>query len=241
MVSCGRRLKKAGNDLSYARSDLPAVMSHGAIAGREGDAKFSADHNFHFFSHAYLTASLIGEHGVDPHNAEAISGLVGSQYELQDYSLQEGSGNSGIKDILMNSEGAAFGASLLEKSSTALPGKTDGPPAEIRARQCFPDLHLLPPDADAVSKRAMKLNNPLANFDNFESTVESTFQGAVGRKPMQRVHIIQALLLSLEAVRHRSGARVRSLTTRDPSPSWSLEPDLPRHVEAAALMWFNGA
>ena len=65
--------------------------------------------------------------------AQATSGFIGAQYELLPSSFGENSGNSGLKDILVNAEGAAFGSDLMRDASTELPGMTDGPALEDRS------------------------------------------------------------------------------------------------------------
>lgn len=124
----------AASDAVYnSQSGDAAVMSHGSQAAPRQDGQpFSIDNNFHFFSHAYLTANLVHEHGLSPNAAEATSGLLGSQYELQGENLVEDSGNSALKDVLMNAEGARFGTDLIKSPSTDLPEKFDGP-AEDRS------------------------------------------------------------------------------------------------------------
>lgn len=149
------KIEQAGNALTDSKSPRSAVMSHGLQAGPEAGKNFAADNNFHFFSHAYLTASLIHEHGVQPHQAEAMSGFIGAQYELMPASLREGSGNSGLKDILMNAEGAAFGADLMAAPETCLPGLYDGPLPEDRS---FAWLRKLDPETRAVADAAGDLS-----------------------------------------------------------------------------------
>lgn len=149
------KIEQAGLAITESTSTDSAVMSHGLQSKPETGKNFVADNNFHFFSHAYLTASLIHEHGVLPHQAEAMSGFIGSQYELLPYSLREGQGNSGLKDILMNAEGAVFGADLMEDPSACLPGKFDGPEPEDRS---FPSVSKLDPDTRAIADAAGDLS-----------------------------------------------------------------------------------
>lgn len=135
------KIQSAGSALQQSDSADAAVMSHGVPAKivKDGDdpTQFTADHNYHFFSHAYLTAALVHDKGLSPDDAMKVSGLVGSQYELLPNSLGEGQGNSGIKDILMNAEGAAFGVDAMY-GDPALPGMFDGPDVENRH---LPDVH----------------------------------------------------------------------------------------------------
>jgi len=149
-----KKINDAGEALTHSESPNAAVMSYG-VQAKPGHGNFTADHNFHFFSHAYLTASLIKQHGVLPHQAKAMSGFVGAQYELQEASLKEGAGNSGIKDILMNAEGAAFGESLMKRPCTSLPGQNEGPGVEDRS---INNLRELPPDARATAEDAADLS-----------------------------------------------------------------------------------
>ena len=174
------QIDAAEKAFAHSRSKDAAVMSHDVPGGNMGDGSpFSIDNNLHFFSHAYLTASLVKEHGVNPWQAEAMSGFVGSQYELADYSLKEGSGNSGLKDILSNAEGAAFGTALVGTPRTALPGKFEGAPVENRSHADFPSLSALPPDAASTSKEAQDLSK--------SGLFWSTIQGTLGRKIDQDV------------------------------------------------------
>lgn len=149
-----KKINDAGEALTNSESPNAAVMSHG-VKAKPGGGNFTADHNFHFFSHAYLTASLIKNHGVSPHQAKAMSGFIGAQYELMDGSLKEGAGNSGIKDILMNAEGAGFGEALMQRPCASLPGQNDGPGVEDRS---IPNLKDLPPDAKATAEDAADLS-----------------------------------------------------------------------------------
>lgn len=149
------KIHRAGQKLTYSTSPDAAVMSHGVPAMPRRGANFTADRNFHFFSHAYMTAALVERNGVRPNLAEAISGFAGAQYELMPESLCEGSGNSAVKDILVNGEGAAFGTSLLRNPDRALPATDDGPPPEDRSIQPLPSL---PPEAQAISDSAQDLS-----------------------------------------------------------------------------------
>lgn len=150
------QIQKAGEAITYSPSPDAAVMSQGVPAqpGAQPGA-FTADRNFHFFSHAYLTASLIEEHGVNAHQAQAVSGFSGAQYELMPNSLREGSGNSALKDVLVNAEGAAFGAALMQDPCSALPAQMDGPPVEDRT---IPTPTTLPAGAQALSDGAQDLS-----------------------------------------------------------------------------------
>jgi hypothetical protein len=129
------KIQKAGTALQQSESPDAAVMSHGIpakiVKDPDDPTMFTADHNYHFFSHAYLTAALMHDQGLSPDEAMHVSGLVGAQYELLPKSLGEGQGNSGIKDILMNSEGAAFGADSM-LGDPPLPSQFDGPDVENR-------------------------------------------------------------------------------------------------------------
>ena len=60
-----------------------------------------------------MSASLQAEHGLSAEEAEALSAVAGAQYELKPGSFREEHGNAGMKDILMNAEGAAFGSDLI--------------------------------------------------------------------------------------------------------------------------------
>ena len=128
-----KKITAAGKALESSKSPNAAVMSHG-VQSAPGAGNFTADNNFHFFSHAYLTASLEHQHGVRPLQAEGVSGFAGAQYELSPWSIAEGSGNSGIKDVLMNAEGARFGSNLVnDPKGELLPGMFDGPAVEDRS------------------------------------------------------------------------------------------------------------
>lgn len=167
-----KQIQAASDALTHSKSPNAAVMSHDTPAGPQpGDAPFSADNNFHFFSHAYLSASLSHQHGIRPHQAEAMSAFSGAQYELGRFSLAEHSGNSGLKDIWMNAEGAAFGSDLMATPGAALPGKFDGPPIEDRS---IPGVERLPDDVRAISTEADDLST--------SGLAASALQGAIGRK-----------------------------------------------------------
>lgn len=125
-------IDQAGTALATSNSPEAAVMGHGA-APKDTGGDFTSDRNFHFFSHAWLAAALVQEHGVSSERARATSGFIGAQYELLPSSFQENSGNSGLKDILVNGEGAAWGTSLLEDPEQSLPGTFDGPALEDRS------------------------------------------------------------------------------------------------------------
>lgn len=149
------RIHQAGEHLSYGSSPDAAVMSHGVPVG-PGQGNFTADRNFHFFSHAYLSANLQHEHGVSANSAEATSGYVGAQYELRDGSFRENQGNSGLKDILVNAEGAAFGTKLLTDPCAPLPDQDDGPAVEDRSiGHVAPED--VPTDAQAILDEANDL------------------------------------------------------------------------------------
>ena len=124
----------ANRHVALAPTPDAAVMSHGVNAGKVADdVPFTADNNYHFWTHAWLCADLQVEHGLSPEQAEAISAVAGAQYELRPGSFQEEHGNAGLKDILMNAEGAAFGSDLLRDPSASLPGQDAGPPFDTRA------------------------------------------------------------------------------------------------------------
>ncbi|MGN6109833.1 MAG: hypothetical protein ACTHU0_32295 [Kofleriaceae bacterium] len=154
-----KKIDAAQGAMLHSKSPKAAVMSHGVQAEPPKDATkpFSIDNNYHFFSHAYLTASLAHEHGVRPHQAEAISGFIGAQYELLPGSLGEHSGNSALKDVLVNAEGARFGTSLLSNPATLLPGMYDGPPPEDRS---IPNVKIknLPPGVKRISDDASDMS-----------------------------------------------------------------------------------
>ena len=124
-------IDRAGTALATSTSPEAAVMGHGA-APKDTGGDFTSDRNFHFFSHAWLAAELAHAHGVAPDRARATSGFIGAQYELMPGSFRENSGNAGLKDILVNAEGAAWGTALLESPDQALPGTFDGPALEDR-------------------------------------------------------------------------------------------------------------
>ena len=143
-----------GAPLSHGVPNAPAV---------EGDKPFdqglpfSVDNNKHFWSHAYLTADLMQKPGVTEAEAKAMSAFIGAQYELKPGSLGEGQGNSGLKDIAMNAEGAAFGAALMNDPTKQLPDKYDGPPVEDRS---YPDTH--PSKFDKATKEVAEDGNDLS-------------------------------------------------------------------------------
>lgn len=145
------QIKAAGGALAGSTSPNAAVMGRG-----QTDAN-AFDNNAHFFTHAYLTGSLVKEYGLSPKDAQAMSGMIGAQYELLPTSLYEGSGNAGLKDILMNAEGASFGSDLVSGKRPALPGQMEGPPPENRDRTAFPDANPaeLPGPVKDISEKSM--------------------------------------------------------------------------------------
>ncbi len=127
------QIDAAGTALATSTSPDASVMSRGVAPKHTEGQDFTSDRNFHFFSHAFLAASLQHEHGVQPGRARATSGFIGAQYELLPSSFAENSGNAGLKDILVNAEGAAFGSALMRDAETELPGAADGPALEDRS------------------------------------------------------------------------------------------------------------
>lgn len=126
-------LSSASRHVANAPSPDAAVMSHGVDAGKvRGDIPFTADNNYHFWTHAWVSASLQAEQGLSAEQAEAISAVAGAQYELRPSSFREEHGNAGLKDILVNAEGAAFGSDLVRDPAAALPGQDQGPPYDVR-------------------------------------------------------------------------------------------------------------
>jgi Domain of unknown function (DUF4157) len=132
------KIKAANAALATSESGQAAVMGHNQTTSN------AFDNNAHFFTHAYLTGSLTSEYGLSGKDAQAMSGLIGAQYELLPTSIHEGSGNAGIKDILMNAEGASFGTDFINGKRSDLPGQMEGPQVENRDRTVFPDAK---PDA----------------------------------------------------------------------------------------------
>jgi hypothetical protein len=132
------KIKAANAALASSTSSGGAVMGHNQKTGN------AFDNNAHFFTHAYLTGSLTTEYGLSAKDAQAMSGMIGAQYELLPTSIHEGSGNAGIKDILMNAEGASFGTDFVSGKRSDLPGQLEGPEVENRDRTKFPDAQ---PDA----------------------------------------------------------------------------------------------
>lgn len=128
-----KQIDAAGTVLATSSSPDAAIMSHDVAPEHIEGQDFTSDRNFHFFSHAYLAAALQHQHGVAPGRAKATSGFIGAQYELRPSSFRENSGNAGLKDILVNAEGAAFGSDLMRDSSTKLPEAQDGPAIEDRS------------------------------------------------------------------------------------------------------------
>lgn len=111
-----------------------AVQSRGAAPSAKGfPQERSDDHNFHFFSHAFVAADAVRERGLNIDEARAWSGFVGAQYEFRSEGLSEKGGNAALKDLMMNAEGAAFGASLMLDPSTPFPGMCSGPLLEDRS------------------------------------------------------------------------------------------------------------
>ena len=91
------------------------------------------DHNFHFFSHAYLAATMKERLCYDDLQAKAMSGYVGARYEWNGSGgLRENSGNAALKDVLMNAEGTQYGVDLMNNPEHELPGFCEGPPLEYR-------------------------------------------------------------------------------------------------------------
>jgi hypothetical protein len=127
------KIKAANAALASSTSSQAAVMGHDQTTGN------AFDNNAHFFTHAYLTGSLTSEYGLSAKDAQAMSGMIGAQYEMLPTSIHEGSGNAGIKDILMNAEGASFGTDFVTGTREHLPGQMEGPEVENRDRAKFPD------------------------------------------------------------------------------------------------------
>lgn len=126
-------LSGASRHVANAPSPDAAVMSHGVDARKvQGDIPFTADNNYHFWTHAWVRASLQDEQGLNAEQAEAISAVAGAQYELRPGSFREEHGNAGLKDILVNAEGAAFGSDLVRDPAAALPRQDQGPPYDVR-------------------------------------------------------------------------------------------------------------
>ena len=90
-----------------------------------------------------------------PGRAQATSGFIGAQYELLPTSFGENSGNAGLKDILVNAEGAAFGSDLMRDSGTVLPSMTDGPALEDRS---WEDLGAFDAETQALLDKAGDLS-----------------------------------------------------------------------------------
>lgn len=149
------RIDAAGTALATSPSGEAAVMSRGVPPQHTPGNDFTSDRNFHFFSHAYLAASLQHDHGVAPSRARATSGFIGAQYELMPKSFGENSGNAGLKDILVNAEGAAFGSRLMTDATTRLPGMHDGPALEDRS---WEDLPSFDPETQALLEKAGDLS-----------------------------------------------------------------------------------
>jgi hypothetical protein len=188
------KISAAGSALETSKSPKAAVMSHGVQSGR-GAGNFTADNNFHFFSHAYLTASLAHQHGVRPTQAEGVSGFAGAQYELLPGSIAERSGNSAIKDLLVNAEGARFGTTLIaDPRGSLLPGMFDGPPVEDRT---FPraDPKALPAGVKDVVNRAADLSRT--------SVLRQALGGTIQRKIDSDIQIQQETGVPQTSPRHQ--------------------------------------
>ncbi len=125
-------IDQAGTAMATSTSPRASVMGHGQ-APKDDGGDFTSDRNFHFFSHAWLAAELAHGQGVPEDRARATSGFIGAQYELLPGSFRENSGNAGLKDILVNAEGAAWGTRLLDDPELSLPGQFDGPALEDRS------------------------------------------------------------------------------------------------------------
>lgn len=149
------QIDAAGTALATSPSADAAVMSRGIAPQHIKGQDFTSDRNFHFFSHAYLTAALQHQHNVSPERAKATSGFIGTQYELKPSSFQENSGNAGLKDILVNAEGSAFGSSLMNNSGTNLPTAQDGPAIEDRS---WPELD----GFDTATQKVLDKGNDLS-------------------------------------------------------------------------------
>ena len=126
-------LQQAFSHIKFSNSGSAAVLSQGIGANPDnGTGLFTADNNFHFWTHAWISAELQANHGLSPEEAEAFSAFAGAQYELKPGSFKEEHGNAGLKDILMNAEGAAFGSDLMADPTASLPGQDQGPPPQSR-------------------------------------------------------------------------------------------------------------
>ncbi len=123
----GERTQRMLDYRNHQLADVPLGMMHAIQSGQEGMPIVARGDDKGM--HVPLYERLAG----DENDAEAISGFVGAQYELMDHSLSENAGNSGLKDILVNAEGARFGTSLMSEPDTLLPGQYDGPVPEDRS------------------------------------------------------------------------------------------------------------
>ena len=144
-------LDAANAHVAGAPTPDAAVMSHGVNARKAEGAPFTSDNNFHFWTHAWVSASLQAEQGLSAEQAEAISAVAGAQYELKPGSFREEHGNAGMKDILVNAEGAAFGSDLVRDPNASLPGQDAGPPYDVRG---LGKMSALDPATDAVLQQA---------------------------------------------------------------------------------------
>lgn len=144
-------LQAAFTHIKFSESGSAAVLSQGIAANPDGGGLFTADNNFHFWNHAWISAELQANHGLSPEEAEAFSAFAGAQYELKPSSFKEEHGNAGVKDILMNAEGAAFGSDLMADPTASLPAQDQGPPPQSRD---WGRLKTLDADTTAVLEQA---------------------------------------------------------------------------------------
>lgn len=104
------------------------VMSHNAPKHKneikEPGVDYNSDNNLHFWTHAFISYEMMNN-GYNKDKAKSFSAYIGAEYEL--INIGEHKGNSGIKDIIINTYGAEFGTQLFENHNTVLPNKNEGP------------------------------------------------------------------------------------------------------------------
>lgn len=107
------------------------VMSHNAPKHKnekkDPGVDYNSDNNLHFWTQAFISYEMMNN-GYDKQKAKSFSAYLGAEFEL--INIGEHKGNSGIKDIIINTYGAEFGVQLFEKANVVLPNKNEGPMVE---------------------------------------------------------------------------------------------------------------
>lgn len=127
-----KQMGKAYTLLNDYKTEAKTVLMNHELIARVDETKspgvdYISDNNLHFWSHAYVSFSLMDE-GYAAEQAEQVSNTLGTRYEM--INIGEHQGNSGIKDMIINAYGAEFGIQFFNDAKTRLPEVHEGPPVE---------------------------------------------------------------------------------------------------------------